>query len=164
MIEGLAGYPFGTMTPRISSTSATNADFVCVDTADARTVAWLRRELSQWLRAYVMLEGDKLNDVVLAVNEALTNAAEFAYRGRQPGTMTLQVRFDRADGTLIAEVSDNGTWRHVDPSAQPNTRGRGIPLMRALADSITISQLPDGTHVVMRFDEARAPAAAFAFV
>lgn len=164
MTEALAGYPSGIMTDQTSSTSASAADFVCVDTADARTVAWLRHEFSQWLRTYVMLEGEKLNDVLLAVNEALTNAAEFAYRGRQPGTMTLQVSYGRADGTLIAEVSDNGTWRHVDPSAQPNTRGRGIPLMRALADSITISQLPNGTHVVLRFDEARAPAEAFATV
>jgi anti-sigma regulatory factor (Ser/Thr protein kinase) len=141
------------------------AYFVCVDTADARTVSWLRHGLSQWLRTHVMPEEDKLNDILLAVNEALTNAAEFAYRGRQPGTMTLQVSYDRSNGTLIAEVSDNGTWRHVDPAAQPNTRGRGIPMMRALADGIKISQLQNGTHVQMRFDEcARVPAEAFASV
>ncbi len=148
-----------------SSPGATHADFVCVDTADARTVSWLRRELAQWLRTHVMLEEDKLNDILLAVNEALTNAAEFAYRGGRPGTMTLQVNYNRRNGTVIAEVSDKGTWRHVDPAAQPNTRGRGIPLMRALADSIKISQLQNGTHVQMRFDEcARVSAGAFASV
>ncbi len=165
MTDGPAGYPLGTMSDPTATTNATNADFVCVDAADARTVAWLRRELSQWLRAHVKLDQDKLNDVLLAVNEALTNAAEFAYRGRQPGTMTLQVGYDRADGTLFADVSDNGTWRQVDPAAQPNTRGRGIPLMRALADSITISKTQNGTRVQMRFDHcARISAKAFASV
>ena len=40
-----------------------------------------RHELSQWLRAHFALDPVRRNDVLLAVNEALTNAAEFAYRG-----------------------------------------------------------------------------------
>ena len=98
------------------------------DTADAQTVARLRHELSQWLRAHFALDPVRLNDLLLAVNEALTNAAEFAYAGRQ-GTMALQVRYDVADGTLVVDVSDRGRWRHVDAASRPNTRGRGIPLM-----------------------------------
>ena len=114
-------------------------------------MARLRHELSRWLRAHFALDPVRLNDVLLAVNEALTNAAEFAYP-EQRGTMALEVRYDVADGTLIVDVSDRGRWRHVDPAAQPNTRGRGIPLMRALADRTTISRLPNGTHVRLQFD------------
>lgn len=154
----------GTMTDPSFSGSAADADLVRVDTADAHTVTRLRHELAHWLRAHVTLDAERLNDVLLAVNEALTNAAEFAYRGRQ-GMMALQVRHDLADGTLIVDVSDRGRWRHVNPAAQPNTRGRGIPLMHALADSTTISQTPNGTHVQMRFDDcARVPAEALASV
>ncbi|AEV74004.1 anti-sigma regulatory factor (Ser/Thr protein kinase) [Mycolicibacterium rhodesiae NBB3] len=138
------------MSDPILSTTATDADFVYVDTADARTVARLRRELARWLETQVTLDAEKLNDILLAVNEALTNVAEFAYRGRQ-GMMGLQVRCDRADGTLIVDVTDRGTWRHVDPASQPNTRGRGIPLMRALSDRTTIARTPHGTHVQMEF-------------
>ena len=151
MTEGPAGYSLGTMTDQTFSTSAESADFVRVDTADALTVARMRRELSQWLRTHLVLDPDRLNDVLLAVNEALTNSAEFAYRGQQ-GSMTLRVHYDGADGTLVAVVSDQGTWRHVDPDTQPNTRGRGIPLMRALSDRTTISQMPEGTHVRMQFN------------
>ncbi|MDG5485186.1 ATP-binding protein, partial [Mycolicibacterium gadium] len=66
------------MTDQILATSAADAEFVRVDNADALTVARMRRELSQWLRAHLTLDPDRLNDVLLAVNEALTNAAEFA--------------------------------------------------------------------------------------
>ncbi|MFI5510536.1 ATP-binding protein [Mycobacterium sp. NPDC051804] len=159
MTDRSAGYSLSTMTDQIYSTSAVDADFVRVDTADALTVARMRRELSQWLSTHLMLDPDRLNDVLLAVNEALTNSAEFAYRGRQ-GTMTLTVHYDGADGTLLVDVSDRGTWRHVDPESQPNTRGRGIPLMRALADRTTISRLPDGTNVQMQFGDCAARVAA----
>ncbi len=67
--------------------------------------------------------------------------------------MTLQVHFDAREGVLLVKVSDHGTWRHVDPADQPNTRGRGIPLMRALADDTTISHTPNGTYVQMRFGD-----------
>jgi serine/threonine-protein kinase RsbW len=142
------------MTEQSLATGAADADFVCVDTADARSVSRLRQDLARWLRTQVTLDREKLDDVLLAVNEALTNSAEFAYRGRpQPGTMTLQVHFDAREGVLFVKVSDHGTWRHVDPADQPNTRGRGIPLMRALADDTTISHTPNGTNVQMRFGD-----------
>ncbi len=111
--------------------------------------ARLRNELSLWLRAHFVLDAARLNDVLLAANEALTNAAEFAYPG-QRGTMTMQARYDAADATLSVDVSDCGTWRQTDPKAQSNTRGRGIPLMHALADRATISPLPTGTWVQLR--------------
>ena len=162
MTERPAGYSSGTMTDPIHHTSAPDANFARVDTADALTVARMRRELSQWLTTHLTLDPDRLNDVLLAVNEALTNSAEFAYRGQQ-GTMTLQVHFDGTSGNLIALVSDRGTWRHVDPATQPNTRGRGLPLMRALSDQTTISQMPDGTHVRMQFNNCAAYVATEAY-
>ena len=158
MSEGPAGYPLVIMTDSTFSIDVADADFATIDTADARTVARLRHELSQWLRAHFALDPVRLNDLLLAVNEALTNAAEFAYAGRQ-GTMALQVRYDVADGTLVVDVSDRGRWRHVDAASRPNTRGRGIPLMRALADRMTISQLPNGTHVQLQFDHCARIAA-----
>ncbi|MGO4446234.1 ATP-binding protein [Mycobacterium sp. 2YAF39] len=166
MTQGPAGYSLGNMTNQSFALSAADADFVCVDAADARSVSRLRQDLARWLRTQVKLDREKLDDVLLAVNEALTNSAEFAYRGRpQQGTMTLQVHYDAREGVLLVQVSDQGTWRHVDPADQPNTRGRGIPLMRAMADDITISRTPNGTHVQMRFgDCARIHAQAYASV
>jgi anti-sigma regulatory factor (Ser/Thr protein kinase) len=130
---------------------AAPAALTLTDTADARTVARFRRELSRWLRGRFALDPVRLNDVLLAVNEALTNAAEFAYRGLR-GTVTMQARYVAADRALVFEVSDRGAWRHTDPKSRSNTRGRGIPLMRALADSATIYRLPGGTRVRLQFD------------
>jgi serine/threonine-protein kinase RsbW len=158
MTEGPAGYPLAIMTDSTFSAGVADADFACVDTADAQTVSRLRHELSRWLRTHFVLDPIRLNDVLLAVNEALTNAAEFAYP-RQRGTMALVVRYDVADGALVIDVSDHGRWRHVDPAAQPNTRGRGIPLMRALSDRLTISRLPKGTHVQLQFGDCTRVAA-----
>ncbi|MDT5018448.1 MAG: hypothetical protein QOD39_4608 [Mycobacterium sp.] len=126
------------------------AGFTRIDSADAWSVARFRKELSQWLRAGFALDAARLNDVLLAVNEALTNAAEFAYAG-ESGTMRMQVRYYAAEGTLVIDVSDTGTWRPANPKTRSNTRGRGIPLMRALADRTTISPLPTGTEVKLQF-------------
>jgi serine/threonine-protein kinase RsbW len=131
---------------------ATEARFTRVDTADARTVAQFRHDLSRWLRAHFALDPERLSDVLLAVNEALTNAAEFAYAGRR-GTMTMDARYRAGDSTLLIDVADRGSWRWADPTAQSNIRGRGIPLMRALADRATISPRPTGTHVQLQFGD-----------
>jgi anti-sigma regulatory factor (Ser/Thr protein kinase) len=154
------------MTDSNFSTGAADADFARTETADALSVARLRHELAKWLRTHLTLDRERLNDVLLVVTEALTNSAEYAYRGGAQGTMTLDVHYDGAYGTLLLNVSDRGRWRHVDPAAQPNTRGRGLPLMRALSDRMTISWTADGTCVQMRFDNCGAgvPAEAFASV
>lgn len=141
------------MTDPYCTPGTSDGDFVRTGTADARTVAQFRHELSQWLGRHLALDAVKLNDVLLAVNEALTNAAEFAYTGLQRGTMTMRARYHARHDRLSVVVSDHGRWRHVDPAAQPNTRGRGIPLMRALADSTTISRQPTGTRVRLQFNE-----------
>jgi serine/threonine-protein kinase RsbW len=118
--------------------------------ADARTVARFRYELSQWLRENFTLDPLRYNDVLLAVNEALTNAVEFAYGGRA-GAVTVQAHH-AVDDSLVVDVADRGSWRHTDPATRSNTRGRGIPLMRALADQADISRFATGTHVRLQFN------------
>ncbi len=122
--------------------------------ADAQTVAEFRRALSQWLRANFALDAVRLNDVLLAVNEALTNSAEFAYvDAEEPGTMSVTARSDAAARRLAVVVTDHGTWLEKVPDGRPNTRGRGIQLMHALADRATIQREPSGTQVRMEFDD-----------
>ncbi|HEX2276641.1 MAG TPA: ATP-binding protein [Candidatus Tectomicrobia bacterium] len=135
------------------SPAVSDGDFIRTGAADARTVTRFRHELSQWLSRQFELDAVRLNDVLLAVNEALTNAAEFAYAGLQRGTMTMRARYHARDDRLSVVVRDHGRWRHVDPTAQPKTRGRGIPLMRTLADRATISRRPTGTHVHLQFHD-----------
>ena len=70
--------------------------------ADAACAAQVRQEFSVWLRRYFALDATKASDVVLAVNEALANAAEFAYSAAdRPGAMHLRADYD--GGTLRAD-------------------------------------------------------------
>ncbi|ULE31343.1 ATP-binding protein [Mycobacterium sp. IDR2000157661] len=122
--------------------------------ADAQTVAEFRHAFAQWLRENFAFDAVRLNDVLLAVNEALTNAAEFAYvDSGEAGTMSVTASYDTSDRRLLVQVSDHGTWLEKVPDGKPNTRGRGIQLMQALADRTTIEREPSGTQVRMEFDD-----------
>lgn len=124
--------------------------FISNGDADALTVAQMRHELSRWLREQFALDSVRLNDILLAVNEALTNSAEFAYVDAEQGTMTMQVRY-AADGDLCVTITDHGRWRDVAPEDRCTTRGRGLQLMRALADDVDITRASSGTTVRLRF-------------
>jgi anti-sigma regulatory factor (Ser/Thr protein kinase) len=104
--------------------------------ADAACAAQLRQEFSVWLKRYFALDPTKVSDVVLAVNEALANAAEFAYSAvERPGAMHLRADYDTRAEVLTVTVTDEGAWRIADGEHKHISRGRGIPLMEALADS-----------------------------
>ena len=49
-------------------------------------------------------------------------------------------------------VCDYGTWRPRQINPAPRTRGRGIPLMEALADEATIETSADGTQVRLEWN------------
>lgn len=124
--------------------------------ADAPTAASVRGDFARWLRLTVGLDETRLCDVVLAVNEALANIAEFAYLGGTRGTCDLEAVNDPAAGVLTVTVSDQGRWREPDPERRQPHRGRGIPLMRTLADALIIDAAATGTSVCMRFDRIDA--------
>lgn len=119
--------------------------------ADPRAVAEFRRALRRWLDDVIDLDTDRKADVVLATDEALANCADHAYRGRDtPGLMTLQVNYDPRKFILAVCVSDHGVW--VDPDFEANPlRGRGILLMRAIADDVTVQGTGRGTTVCLEF-------------
>lgn len=61
-------------------------------------------------------------------------------------------RFDAPSRSISVRISDDGNWREPTSSDIPALRGRGIPLMRSLADDADIERSPHGTTVRMRFD------------
>lgn len=121
--------------------------------ADAVCVALIRDKFSQWLRRGTNLGESRLCDVILAVNEALANTAEFAYIQGAEGAVALRAVHDPARRALTVTVSDRGRWRETNPLDLQRSRGRGIPLMRRLADSVIINTSGSGTSVCMRFDD-----------
>lgn len=130
--------------------------FTCRDAvADGLTAAMIREEFARWLRRNTSFEQTRIHDVVLAVNEALANAAEFAYRRGPAGTVGITAVRDHGRGTLTVTITDQGLWREVDPLRRRRSRGRGIPLMRTLADGVVIDTTAPGTRVCLRFDDRR---------
>jgi len=115
--------------------------------ANAQTASLTRDEFASWLRERFELDPIRSSDLVLAINEALANCAEFAYlECPGTGTMDLQAWHDAVESTITVLVSDRGSWRTpVEPNVR--SRGRGIPLMEALSDRTSIETSDHGTHV-----------------
>ena len=78
------------------------------------------------------------DDIVLAVSEASANAVVHVSSGR------IRVRWHKEGGMVLVEVSDDGVFRTTVQTAQlDRIGGRGILLMEALMDDVTIQR---GTH------------------
>jgi serine/threonine-protein kinase RsbW len=122
--------------------------------ADARTVSAFRRGFGEWLNHHLELDDERAADIVLATDEALANCADHAYRVvDHAGSMTLQIAYHPITTELRVCVSDRGHWVEPNPEARNAEcgRGRGIVLMRAVADACTIDGRDDGTTVCLRF-------------
>lgn len=120
--------------------------------ADAGAVARVRQDFTDWLRRFFDVDDVRRSDVVLAINEALANAAEFAYvQLDRPGTMDIQALYDAATQTLSVCIEDRGKWRTRQTEPAPRTRGRGIPLMEKLSDSAEIEPSTSGTTVKLEW-------------
>ncbi len=89
-------------------------------------------------------------DIVLVVNEACTNCIEHAYRDIDAGPILVDANHDH--GQIVVDIADHGVWQ--TPPTLPSTRGRGLPIMRAVSAGIDVNSSPEGTTVRMMFDAA----------
>ena len=120
----------------------------------AQTIApsLARLRVRQWLTA-LSWPVAQLEDIVLAVSETVSNAAEHAYRTTAPGAIEVLGAVETTpDGQrrVTILVEDHGRWRPA-PVANENRR-RGIPLMRACMDTVTITSqdtVRPGTRVIL---------------
>ncbi|MGI5127045.1 ATP-binding protein [Pseudonocardia sp. CA-107938] len=104
----------------------------------------VRRVIAAWL-AEGGLDPDTIDDVVLATNEALANAADHAFAGAD-GEVVL--RADRTAGDVLrVMVHDTGRWR--PPPTDPGFRGHGMSLMAGLAQRCRVRRGRTGTTVEM---------------
>lgn len=110
----------------------------------------IRDRVRRWLRALRWPAG-QLGDVLLAASEAVSNSIEHAYRSTLPGLVEVEGRLRvQPSGYRLVELTirDFGTWRPV-PVNNENRR-RGIPLMRACMDEVTIEGTGGGTEIRLR--------------
>ncbi len=113
--------------------------------ADASSATRLRRAFSAWLA--VDVTGDQLDDLVLAVYEAVANTAEHAYADHPDRAGPVRLFARRSHAVLQVTIADDGRWR--PPTGEPY-RSRGLPLIRALVEDVHIDHTPTGTAVHLR--------------
>jgi len=111
--------------------------------ADSSRVAALRADLTQWLQSHGVV-GQDHDATVLACSEAVSNAIEHGYADDRSGMVDVLATL--SPGLLRIRVRDRGLWR---APGSPGHRGRGLPLIRALMDHVSVEHTT-GTVVSMR--------------
>jgi anti-anti-sigma factor len=128
--------------------------------ADPAHLRPLRSAVRGWAQD-AGLDAGRIDDLLLAVGEAAANSVEHAYGDRaRAGRVRVDVALDPG-GAVTGEVADEGSWR--PPPADPGFRGRGLRLVRELADEVRLLPGPSGTVVRFRMSPpTAAPSAPFA--
>ncbi|HEY0577869.1 MAG TPA: ATP-binding protein [Pseudonocardia sp.] len=117
--------------------------------ADAVAPSIVRRRVRRWLIELGWPEVDA-DDLLLAVSEAVSNAADHAYPPGRTGEVVVDaecVPDSNGSRQVVITVVDHGSWR--PPPAWHENRRRGVPLMRACTESVDIRGSASGTSVRM---------------
>jgi anti-sigma regulatory factor (Ser/Thr protein kinase) len=120
------------------------------------SVPWGRQVAGDFAAA-AGLAGQRLEDVRLAISEAVTNAVAYAYDGA-PGE--IHVIAAVVSDELWLAIADDGDGMRARPS-ETRGLGLGLGLMAQLSDALTIlARSSGGVEVRMRFDlgEGSTPA------
>jgi anti-sigma regulatory factor (Ser/Thr protein kinase) len=112
-----------------------------------RSVTETRKRVAQYAEA----GGANRDDVELAVAEAVANAVIHAFGDRDDGAITLRAEIDGPDRPLV-EISDFGFG--ITATARSHRAGLGLPIIRALADSVEVHAGDRGTRLVLSFPRA----------
>src|ERR1700733_1647622 len=97
--------------------------------------------------------GERLEEIRLAISEALTNAVVHAYRNGDAGRFHVPAAV--ASGELWVLIGDDGRGMHAWNDS--NGLGIGLALISGLSDDFTIvTRASGGTEVQMRFDLSKA--------
>lgn len=109
-------------------------------------LAGVRRAVEAWSAAGALPDG-LVDDLQLALGEAVANAVEHAYRELPPGEIDYRLErlCDDGDGSVRVEVRDHGRWR--PPVEDPGFRGRGLTVIRALGHDVDVETTGSGTRV-----------------
>jgi anti-sigma regulatory factor (Ser/Thr protein kinase) len=117
----------------------------CQWPAEPHQLARIRATVRDWLAPLPLTDGAR-EDLLLAINEAATNAVEHAYPEPSPPGL-VEIVFWAKPHRVETTVVDHGRWR--PPPALPGYRGRGITLMQRLVDSVIIHFGSSGTRVLL---------------
>ncbi|WP_329791501.1 SpoIIE family protein phosphatase [Lentzea sp. DG1S-22] len=113
--------------------------------AESAQLAPVRKTLRTWL-GKCGLPPHAVQNVLVAAGEACANAVEHGKRGN--GSHAVWLRVEAFADDLYLTVKDSGRWKTPRQDVNSN-RGRGIALMRATMQHVTITPGPVGTTVDM---------------
>lgn len=124
----------------------TNERFELTLEATPHNARQLRARFQQWLQT-LGAPTALVDDLTLAIYEALANVVEHAYPSDHPDPlMHLHAQLQRHQVLII--ISDHGRWR--TPPTHPGYRGRGLTMMRSLSTELHLNPSPEGTTVQLR--------------
>ena len=103
--------------------------------ADPGSVPVARHDIQDYLR-HLRTPANLLDDVALAVGEAVTNVVVHAYPHRSPGEGTIALAASIVAGELLISVSDDGCGLRAR-SDSPGL-GLGLAIIDTLADSVDL--------------------------
>ncbi|WP_053674806.1 SpoIIE family protein phosphatase [Streptomyces sp. WM4235] len=113
--------------------------------AESSRLAPVRKTLRGWL-AQCDLPPTTVQNVLVAAGEACANAIEHGHRDA-PGD-AIHLRAEAYVDNLHLTIADTGRWKAPQPELNTH-RGRGMGLMRAVMQQVTITPGPSGTTVDM---------------
>jgi anti-sigma regulatory factor (Ser/Thr protein kinase) len=113
-------------------------------------LADLRRSVRVGLQG--VIPDRDLEDILLAVNEAATNAMLYGSGGGQPVEVMVRVQGGWAEVTVL-DRGDAGRGGHGDDNQNPDAArhgGRGLWLMGRLVDEVRLERVERGTRITLR--------------
>jgi serine/threonine-protein kinase RsbW len=110
------------------------------------SVPVIRRVLGDALRG-LGVSADCIHDILVAASEACTNVV------RHSSTREYEVTGRINGDTCVLQITDHGTGL-ARPAVRPVTElaesGRGLDIMSALVDDLSLNTTPEGVRVVLR--------------
>ncbi|CAM3355120.1 ATP-binding protein [Kibdelosporangium persicum] len=106
----------------------------------------LRAAVTEWAQGFGF-DRDTLADLVLAVDEAVTNAIEHGYRNQPAGIVRFFAGHSPVEKAVNVVVADSGSWR--PPPSEPGVRGRGLSIIRAVTDRFDLHHGEHGTVALL---------------
>jgi anti-sigma regulatory factor (Ser/Thr protein kinase) len=138
--------------PALAADVVTDADLnmpylYLVVTASPSRLAAVRSQLSHWADE-LGVRTEEREDIVMAVEEAVSNAVMHAFHAA-PGAVMLFAARDNLARAVHVIISDGGAWS--TPSNDSGLHGRGLRMMDKLADVFDVHHDDAGTTVVLRW-------------
>ena len=137
----------------VAAADARESAFAFTFSALPMAVPLVRRSLDRYAER-LGLDADCRFSLLTATGEAMANAVEHAYTGP---IGLVRVHAGYHGDSLLVTIEDDGKWK---PAVRRDERGRGLPLMRALMDSVEIRTHRARTEVrlTMLLNEGRVSA------